>query len=191
MGQLILLRHGQSVWNQENKFTGWVDVALSEQGVREAIEAGKKLAGVQIDQVFCSALKRALDTARLALKAAGQENCPIVQDSALNERHYGDLQGLNKAEMAEKYGPEQIKLWRRSYDIRPPGGESLKDTCARVLPYYDQFIRPLLKAHKTVLIVAHGNSLRALMKELDHKSDAEIVNLEIPTGIPLFYGEQL
>lgn len=190
MGQLILLRHGQSTWNKENKFTGWVDVDLSEQGLHEAMQAGEKLKDIPIDQVFCSNLKRALDTAKLALKSAGQENCLIIQDAALNERHYGDLQGLNKAEMAEKYGAEQIHIWRRSYDIRPPGGESLHDTYLRVLPYYNQAIRPLLKAHKTVLIVAHGNSLRALMKELDHKSDAEITSVEIPTGIPLFYGEQ-
>lgn len=190
MGQLILLRHGQSIWNQENKFTGWVDVALSTKGIEEAISAGQKLASFSIDQVFCSDLKRALDTAKLALKAADQEACSIIQDSALNERHYGDLQGLDKAEMAKKYGPEQIKLWRRSYDVRPPGGESLKDTCERVLPYYRKTIQPLLKAHKTVLIVAHGNSLRALIKELDHIGDSEIASLEIPTGVPLFYGEK-
>ena len=189
MGQLILLRHGQSIWNQENKFTGWVDVDLSEQGRREAALAGEKLKNIQIDQVFCSDLRRALHTAQLALKSAGQENCQIIQDAALNERHYGDLQGLNKAEMAEKYGVEQIKLWRRSYDIRPPGGESLKDTCERVLPYYTRVIKPLLDAHRTVLVVAHGNSLRALIKELDRKSETEIANLEIPTGVPIFYGE--
>lgn len=190
MGQLILLRHGQSVWNQENKFTGWVDVALSATGIEEAISAGSKLASIPIDQVFCSSLKRAIDTAKIALRAAHQESCPIIQDPALNERNYGDLQGLNKAEMAKKYGPEQIKLWRRSYDIRPPGGESLKDTCERVLPYYHKAIEPLLKAHKTVLIVAHGNSLRALIKELEHVSDSDIASLEIPTGVPLFYGEK-
>lgn len=190
MGQLILLRHGQSVWNQENKFTGLVDVALSATGIEEAISAGSKLASTPIDQVFCSSLKRAIDTAKIALRAAHQESCPMIQDPALNERNYGDLQGLNKAEMAKKYGPEQIKLWRRSYDIRPPGGESLKDTCARVLPYYHKAIEPLLKAHKTVLIVAHGNSLRALIKELDRVSDSDIASLEIPTGVPLFYGEK-
>ncbi len=190
MGQLILLRHGQSVWNQENKFTGWIDIALSANGIEEAISAGEKLASVAIDQVFCSSLKRALDTAKIALKAAHQEHCPIVQDAALNERNYGDLQGLNKAEMAQKYGPEQIQIWRRSYDIRPPGGESLKDTCERVLPYYHQAIEPLLKARKTVLVVAHGNSLRALIKELDHISDSEIASVEIPTGVPLFYGDK-
>ena len=189
MGQLILLRHGQSIWNQENKFTGWADVDLSEQGRREAAKAGEQLKSIQIDQVFCSDLKRALHTAQLVLKAAGQEQCPISQDAALNERHYGDLQGLDKAAMAEKYGVEQIQLWRRSYDIRPPGGESLKDTYERVLPYYERVIKPVLQAHRTVLIVAHGNSLRALIKELDHKSDAEIVSLEIPTGVPIFYGE--
>ncbi|MEI6806086.1 MAG: 2,3-diphosphoglycerate-dependent phosphoglycerate mutase [Myxococcaceae bacterium] len=190
MGQLILLRHGQSVWNKENKFTGWVDVALSAKGIEEAILAGQKLASISIDHVFCSNLKRALDTAKIALKAAHQEACVMTQDSALNERNYGDLQGLNKAEMAKKYGPQQIQLWRRGYYIRPPGGESLKDTCERVLPYYHKAIEPLLKAHKTVLIVAHGNSLRALIKELDRISDAEIASLEIPTGVPLFYGEK-
>jgi 2,3-bisphosphoglycerate-dependent phosphoglycerate mutase len=190
MGQLILLRHGQSVWNQENKFTGWADVALSATGIQEAISAGEKLASISIDQVFCSNLKRAIDTAKIALRAAHQESCPIIQDSALNERSYGDLQGLNKAEMAKKYGLEQIQIWRRSYDIRPPGGESLKDTYERVWPYYTRVIEPLLKAHKTVLIVAHGNSLRALIKELDQISDEKIASLEIPTGIPLFYGEK-
>lgn len=190
MGQLILLRHGQSIWNQENKFTGWIDVALSANGIQEAILAGQKLANVLLDQVFCSNLKRALDTAKLVLKAADQEACPIVSDPALNERNYGDLQGLNKAEMVQKYGAQQIQIWRRSYDARPPRGESLKDTCERVLPYYHKAIEPLLKANKTVLVVAHGNSLRALIKELDQISDSEIASLEIPTGIPLFYGEK-
>lgn len=188
MGQLILLRHGQSVWNQENKFTGWMDVALSAQGIQEAISAGQRLESIPIDQVFCSALKRALDTAKIALRAASQENCPMIQDPALNERHYGDLQGLNKAETAKKYGDEQVRIWRRSFDVKPPGGESLKDTCLRVLPYYHQAIEPLLKANKTVLIVAHGNSLRALIKEIEHVSDEDIVSLEIPTGVPIFYG---
>ncbi|MBH1988631.1 MAG: 2,3-diphosphoglycerate-dependent phosphoglycerate mutase [Myxococcaceae bacterium] len=188
MGQLILLRHGQSVWNQENKFTGWTDVALSAMGIQEAILAGQKLESVGIDHVFCSSLKRAIDTAKIALRAAHQENCPMIQNPALNERHYGDLQGLNKAEVAKKYGEDQVKLWRRSFDVCPPNGESLKDTCARVLPYYRAQIEPLLQANKTVLVVAHGNSLRALVKEVEQISDSDIIALEIPTGIPIFYG---
>ncbi|MES2503944.1 MAG: 2,3-diphosphoglycerate-dependent phosphoglycerate mutase [Myxococcota bacterium] len=189
MRRLILLRHGQSTWNQENRFTGWVDVDLSEQGVSEAIAAGKQLRDTQIDQVFCSNLKRALDTALIALEAAAQENCPIIQDAALNERNYGDLQGLNKTEVEKEYGADQFRLWRRSYATRPPGGESLQDTYKRVIPYYKASIEPLLNAGKTVLIVAHGNSLRALLKELEQISDDKISELEIPTGRPIFYGE--
>lgn len=147
MGQLILLRHGQSTWNKENKFTGWVDVDLSEQGVNEAMQAGEKLRDTPIEQVFCSNLKRALDTAKLALKSAGQENCSIIQDAALNERHYGDLQGLNKAEMAEKYGAEQINIWRRSYDIRPPGGKAsmilICECCLTIIKQYAPCSKPI------------------------------------------------
>ncbi len=189
-GRLILLRHGQSTWNRDNKFTGWVDVDLSPLGAEEAHKAGKRLKNVSIDHVFCSELKRAIDTATIALEEAGQADCPMTKNQALNERHYGDLQGLNKAEVAQQYGNQQVHVWRRSYDIAPPGGESLKDTYLRVIPYYFKEIEPLLKAGKTVLIVAHGNSLRALLKELDKIPDSEISQLEIPTGIPIFYGEK-
>lgn len=188
-GHLILLRHGQSIWNQENKFTGWVDVDLSQKGVEEAEIAGQKLKSVKLDHVFCSSLLRALRTAQIALESAGQSHIPITQDQALNERHYGDLQGLDKAEVAKKHGVEQVQKWRRSYTLAPPHGESLKDTFDRVTPYYYKEIEPLLKTGKTVLIVAHGNSLRALLKELDKISDSDISGLEIPTGIPMFYGE--
>ncbi len=189
-GRLILLRHGQSTWNRDNKFTGWVDVDLSPLGIQEAHSAGKKLKKTHIDHVFCSELKRAIDTATIALEEAGQPGCPMTKNQALNERHYGDLQGLNKAEVAQQYGDSQVHIWRRSYDIAPPGGESLKDTYIRVIPYYFREIEPLLKAEKTVLIVAHGNSLRALLKELDKIPDSEISQLEIPTGVPIFYGEK-
>ena len=187
MGKLILLRHGQSVWNQENRFTGWVDVNLSPLGIQEAEQAGAYLKNFKIDRVFTSVLKRAQETARLALEVAGQLGLDFVQDPALNERHYGDLQGLNKDEMRVKYGEEQVRLWRRSFDVKPPNGESLKDTCERVLPYYERAIWPCVQKGETVLVAAHGNSLRALVKELEHLSDLEVTKLEIPTGVPIVY----
>lgn len=187
MGKLILLRHGQSTWNQENRFTGWADVDLSEQGQREARLAGQKLKTLAIDHVFMSTLKRAQETARFALEAAGKASLSATTNEALNERHYGDLQGLNKDEMRAKYGTEQVHIWRRSYDVRPPGGESLKDTCARVIPYYKAHIWPLVKKGETVLVVAHGNSLRGLIKELEHLGEGEVVSVEIPTGVPILY----
>jgi 2,3-bisphosphoglycerate-dependent phosphoglycerate mutase len=156
MPELILLRHGQSQWNLENRFTGWVDVPLSPKGEDEARRAGATLRGRQIHQVFTSVLKRAIDTTDLALDAAGIHDVPTERDPALNERMYGDLQGLNKAEAAKKWGDEQIKIWRRSYDVPPPGGESLADTAARVLPYWENRILPALKAGKNVLVGAHG-----------------------------------
>jgi 2,3-bisphosphoglycerate-dependent phosphoglycerate mutase len=187
MSELILLRHGQSQWNLENRFTGWIDVPLSAKGEAEARAAGEKLRGRRIDKVYTSVLKRAIDTATLALEAAGLGTPPIERDQALNERMYGDLQGLDKAESAEKWGAEQVKLWRRSYDVRPPGGESLADTAARVLPYWEARILPDLKAGRNVLVAAHGNSLRALVMHLDHLSREQVLELEIPTGVPLLY----
>jgi 2,3-bisphosphoglycerate-dependent phosphoglycerate mutase len=182
---LVLLRHGQSEWNQKNIFSGWVDIDLSEQGREEARRAGVLLGAYQFDAVFCSALKRAQETARIAL--AGKLPACYFADPALNERHYGDLQGINKDEARAQFGVEQVHKWRRSFLERPPGGESLKDTCDRVLPYYIGKIEPRLRSGQTVLIVAHGNSLRALIKYLDKLSDKDIVNLEIPTGKPIVY----
>jgi 2,3-bisphosphoglycerate-dependent phosphoglycerate mutase len=187
MSDLILLRHGQSQWNLENRFTGWVDVPLSPKGEDEARAAGEKLRGRRIDKLFTSSLKRAIDTATLALDAAGLRDVPVERDEALNERMYGDLQGLDKAEAATKWGDAQIKIWRRSYDVRPPGGESLADTAARVLPYWEQRIRPELAAGKNVLVAAHGNSLRALVMHLDGLTREQVLVLEIPTGQPLLY----
>ena len=187
MPELILLRHGQSQWNLENRFTGWVDVPLSSKGEEEARAAGEKLRGRRIDLLYTSPLKRAIDTATIALDAAGIAPPLTVRDAALNERMYGDLQGLNKAEAAARWGDAQVKLWRRSYDVRPPGGESLADTAARVLPYWDAHILPDLRAGKNVLVVAHGNSLRALVMHLDGLSREQVLELEIPTGVPLLY----
>lgn len=187
MGRLILLRHGESQWNLENRFTGWVDVPLSPRGVQEANNAGEKLRSYRFDRAFTSVLQRANDTLRLALEIIGQQSIPTERDKALNERMYGELQGLNKAETAKKYGEDQVKIWRRSYDIRPPGGESLKDTAERVLPYYEKAIKPHLLRGETILIAAHGNSLRALVMELEHLSREQVLELNIPTGAPLLY----
>jgi len=181
---LVLLRHGQSVWNQENLFTGWVDVGLSFQGQKEAEHAHNLLKDFVFDAVFVSALRRAQDTARIAV---GKKAIEFEINEALNERHYGDLQGKNKEECRKIYGLEQVEQWRRSYDVRPPGGESLKDTCERVLPFFKAKIWPRLKAGQTVLVSAHGNSLRALVKYLEDLSDEQIVKVEIPTGVPLVY----
>jgi 2,3-bisphosphoglycerate-dependent phosphoglycerate mutase len=187
MAQLVLIRHGESQWNLENRFTGWVDVPLSPKGEQEAREAGKKLVSFRFDCAFTSVLKRAKDTLRLALEVLGQTNVPIQENQALNERMYGDLQGLNKADTVKKFGEEQVKIWRRSFDVAPPGGESLKDTAERVLPYFEQHIRPELQKNKTVLIVAHGNSLRALVMHLENLSKEQVLELNIPTGAPLLY----
>ena len=187
MAQLVLLRHGESQWNLENRFTGWVDVPLTPRGIQEAKNAGDKLRGFTFNRAFTSVLARANDTLRLALEAIGQSNLPIVKDKALNERMYGELQGLNKAETAKKYGEAQVKIWRRSYDIPPPGGESLKDTAERVLPYYEQAIKPYLLKGETILIAAHGNSLRALTMELEQLSREQVLELNIPTGAPVLY----
>lgn len=214
MHKIVLLRHGQSTWNLENRFTGWTDVDLSDQGRAEAAAAGKLLReeGFEFDLVYTSVLKRAIRTMWLALDELDQMWLPVIRDWRLNERHYGGLQGLNKAETAEKHGEEQVKIWRRAFDIAPPPleesddrypghdrryaglskeelplTESLKDTIARFVPYWNDVIAPQVKSGRRVLIVAHGNSLRALVKHLDNISDADIINLNIPTGIPLMY----
>jgi 2,3-bisphosphoglycerate-dependent phosphoglycerate mutase len=187
MSKLVLIRHGESQWNLENRFTGWVDVPLSPKGIEEAKAAGKKLAGLTFDRAFSSVLARANETLRIVLEAIGQTTIPIERDKALNERMYGELQGLNKAETAQKYGDEQVKIWRRSYDVRPPGGESLKDTAERVLPYYDSRIKPYLLKGDTILIAAHGNSLRALVMQLEQLTREQVLELNIPTGAPLLY----
>ena len=187
MARLVLLRHGESQWNLENRFTGWVDVPLTSKGIQEAKNAGEKLRGFTFDRAFTSVLERANETLRLALDVIGQPTIPIERDKALNERMYGDLQGLNKAETAKKYGEAQVKIWRRSYDVPPPGGESLKDTAERVLPYYEQTIKSYLLNGETILIAAHGNSLRALIMELEQLTREQVLELNIPTGAPLLY----
>jgi 2,3-bisphosphoglycerate-dependent phosphoglycerate mutase len=214
MKRVVLLRHGESEWNRENRFTGWTDVTLSPKGIEEAVEAGRllKKEGYVFDVAFTSVLARAVKTLWLALEAMDLMWIPVCKHWRLNERHYGALQGLNKAETAAQYGEEQVKLWRRSYDVRPPPlevsdprfpgtdpryaglsdgelprTECLKDTVARFLPYWHEKIVPAIFSQKRVLIAAHGNSLRALVKHLDMISDDEIVNLNIPTGRPLLY----
>jgi len=212
--QLVLLRHGQSTWNLENRYTGWTDVGLSEQGVQEALFAGRLLREKQyvFDVAYTSVLKRAIKTLWIVLEEINQEWIPVVRAWQLNERHYGALQGLNKAETAKEYGEAQVKLWRRSYAVPPPpldwddprhphldpryaelareqlpSAESLKITLERVLPYWHDTLSPVIKSGKRVLVSAHGNSLRALVKYLDHITDEAIPELNIPTGIPLVY----
>jgi 2,3-bisphosphoglycerate-dependent phosphoglycerate mutase len=197
MPNLMLLRHGESQWNLENRFTGWTDVSLSTKGEQEAHEAGEKLKSYKFDKAYTSVLKRAIDTLQIVLKIIGQENLPIEYDKALNERHYGALQGLNKAETAKKYGDEQVKLWRRSYDVPPPRdvtelnplgiSESLKDTAARTLPYFESRILPDIRAGKDILVAAHGNSLRSIVMQLDDLTKEQVIELNIPTGVPLLY----
>lgn len=187
MGKLILLRHGQSTWNLENRFTGWIDVPLTPAGEEEARHAGNLIKAIPIDISFTSVLSRAIDTNRIALEAAGQPGVPVIKDQAVNERMYGDLQGLNKAETAKQYGDEQVLLWRRSYDIAPPNGESLKDTAARTLPYFYDSILPEVKAGKNVLVSAHGNSLRAIVMKLDNLNEKQVIELNIPNGVPIVY----
>jgi 2,3-bisphosphoglycerate-dependent phosphoglycerate mutase len=214
MSTLVVIRHGESVWNQENRFTGWVDVDLAEKGIQEAIAGGIALKEqkLQFDIVYTSVLKRAIKTMNLVLDQLDQNWLPVVKSWRLNERHYGELQGLNKSEMAEKHGEDQVKLWRRSFDVPPPflkkedprhpthdpryknvpanelpAGESLKLTAERFKPLWENQIVPDLKAGKNVLIVAHGNSLRALMMILEHMSPDEIMEVNMPTGIPLMY----
>ncbi len=187
MAKLVIVRHGQSVWNKENKFTGWVDVDLAEKGIEEAGNAGELLKDYKFDAAFSSVLKRANRTLDIILDKIGQTDIPIEKDQALNERMYGDLQGLDKDETRAKYGAEQVHIWRRSFDVQPPGGESLKDTADRVLPYYEEKIAPMLKAGKDIIVAAHGNSLRALIMKLENLSKEEILQVEIPTGVPKVY----
>lgn len=186
MADLIIFRHGQSAWNLENKFTGWVDVELTEKGIQEAKNAGEKLKPFEFDYAYASDLKRAQNTLKVAMEVAGK-SAPTTFDKALNERMYGDLQGLDKTATAQKYGDEQVKIWRRSFDIAPPNGESLKDTAARVIPYFKAEIEPKLKAGKNVVIAAHGNSLRALIMYLENMTPAQILEFEIGTAIPRHY----
>jgi 2,3-bisphosphoglycerate-dependent phosphoglycerate mutase len=183
------VRHGESQWNRLNMFTGWQDVDLTEEGVAEAHRAGAMLKdeGRCLDLAFTSTLKRAQNTLKFILSELDQDSLPIVQDAALNERDYGDLMGLNKDEARKRWGDEQVHLWQRSYDVAPPGGESLKDTAARVLPFYEKRIVPELQAGKNVLVVAHGNSLRALVMQLDRLSPDQVRELNIGTGMPLIY----
>ena len=186
---LVLVRHGQSDWNLRNLFTGWRDVDLTEKGVAEAREAGRKLKaqGIKFDVAFTSALKRAQRTLDLMLTELGQTTIPIFKDQALNERDYGDLVGLNKDEARKKWGEEQVHIWRRSYDVAPPGGESLKDTLARALPYYVTDILPRVLRGERVLVAAHGNSLRALVMVLDKHTPDSITKLNLDTGVPMIY----
>ncbi len=197
MPNLVLLRHGESQWNLENRFTGWVDVPLSKKGEEEARLAGEKLKNYKFDKAYTSVLKRANDTLRIVLRINGQEKIPIEYDKALNERHYGALQGLNKAEIGKQYGEEQLKIWRRSYDVPPPKdktelnpdgtSESLKDTAARTLPYFESKILPDVVAGKNILVAAHGNSLRSIVMKLDNLTREQVLELNIPTGVPLLY----
>lgn len=211
MSCLILVRHGQSVWNLENRFTGWVDVPLSTKGIDESISAGKKLKDVEFDTAYVSHMLRAVETLHYILLESNSKKTPIIyheekrihdwehhtgdrnkelpiyQSVDLAERYYGNLQGLNKAETMEKYGKDQVHLWRRSYDISPPGGESLKDTTMRTIPYFKEHILKDLQDGKTVLVVAHGNSLRSIIMYVENISEKDIPNLEIPTGVPILY----
>ena len=187
MSTLIIIRHGQSTWNLENRFTGEVDVDLTPEGEREAKRAGDTLKGYRIDEAHTSVLKRAIRTLEIVLKEIDKPNMRVFKTAALNERNYGDLQGLNKSETEAKFGKKQVELWRRSYDVVPPGGESLKDTRDRVIPYYEASIVPKLKIGTNILVVAHGNSLRALMMYLENISAEAIASVNIATGIPRLY----
>jgi 2,3-bisphosphoglycerate-dependent phosphoglycerate mutase len=187
MSLLVLVRHGQSTWNLENRFTGETDVPLTALGRDEARAAGASLKGTIFSRGFTSVLVRAIETMTLLLESAGQPDLPVTRNRALNERNYGRLQGLNKAEVAKEYGEEQVTTWRRSYTVRPPGGESLADTAARVIPYYQQEIAPLLEKAENILVVAHGNSLRALVMHLENIDEAAISHVDLPTGQPRIY----
>lgn len=186
---LVLVRHGQSEWNLQNLFTGWKDPGLTEKGIAEAIEGGKKLKakGIVFDLAFTSVLQRAQKTCHLILNEMGQPNLETIRNQALNERDYGDLAGLNKDDARKKWGEEQVHIWRRSYDVPPPGGESLKDTGARVWPYFMHDILPKVMGGKTVLVAAHGNSLRALVMAMEGLSSEVILDKEIATGVPMIY----
>ncbi|MBI2103984.1 MAG: 2,3-diphosphoglycerate-dependent phosphoglycerate mutase [Candidatus Omnitrophica bacterium] len=197
MGTLVLIRHGQSQWNLENRFTGWVDIPLTEAGREEARRGAELIRHLRFDRAFTSVLRRAQETLDIVLEVLGQRDIPIERDQALNERHYGALQGLNKAEMAKKFGERQVHIWRRSYDVAPPKdktewnpdgtSESLKDTAARTLPYFNAKILPLVKAGQHILVVAHGNSLRAIVMHLDRLTKEQVLELNIATGPPILY----
>ncbi len=214
MAKLILMRHGQSQWNLYNLFTGWVDIPLSAKGVQESLEGGRQIQNEPVDLIFTSSLIRAQMTAMLAMTVHHSGKVPVIlhQDGGksedwskiyspltqaqtipvicaweLNERMYGELQGLNKADLAEKFGPEQVQIWRRSYDIAPPKGESLKMTATRTIPYFEQTIVPLIKQGLNIFIAAHGNSLRSIIMDLDELNEHEVVSLELPTGLPIIY----
>ena len=211
MNNLILVRHGQSLWNKEKRFTGWADIDLTEQGKSEAVQAGQliKKLNIEFHAYFTSQLKRAINSLEIILKILDKQNAEIIKDAALNERHYGELTSLNKDETIKKYGNKQVQIWRRSFDIPPPSidslhpyknkmnsnilGESLKDTFERVIPYYNEKIEPLISSKKNILIVFHGNSCRSLLKKILNISNEKIVKLEIPTGNPLLirFGEKL
>ena len=197
MAKLVLVRHGESQWNLENRFTGWIDVPLSEKGISEAGNCGEKLKSFNFVKAFTSKLKRANITLEIILEKLGEKNIPIYFDTALNERHYGALQGLNKSETAKKYGDEQVKIWRRSFDTPPPKeitefnpdgvSESLKDTAARTLPYFEKEIFPEVLNGNDILVVAHGNSLRSIVMKLKNLSKEEVLELNIPTGVPYLF----
>ena len=187
MGLLVLIRHGQSLWNAQNRFTGWVDIELSEKGRNEAKSAGEKLCEIKFDTVYASGLVRAQHTAQIILDINHSWSGEITYDSRLNERNYGDLQGRNKQECREEFGVEQVKMWRRSFEGVPPGGESLRMTSERTLPCLFEQIVPNLKSGQTVLVAAHGNSLRSIVMEIEGLGPDEIVKREIPTGVPMAY----
>ena len=197
MGTLVLIRHGQSQWNLDNRFTGWVDIPLTDRGREEARRGAQLIRGIRVDRAFTSVLTRAQQTLDIVLNVLGQRNVPIERDQALNERHYGALQGLNKAETAKKYGEEQVRIWRRSYDVPPPKditewnpdgiSESLQDTAARTLPYFTKNILPLVQAGKNILVAAHGNCLRSIIMCLDGLTKEQVLNLELATGAPIVY----
>jgi 2,3-bisphosphoglycerate-dependent phosphoglycerate mutase len=197
MPNLVLVRHGESQWNLENRFSGWVDVPLSARGIEEARRAGEKLKSFTFDKAYTSLLQRAMKTLEIILEVIGQTNIPVERSSALNERHYGALQGLNKAEVGKQFGEAQLKLWRRSYDAPPPKdktelnpegiSESLKDTAARTIPYFESKIFPDIESGKNVIVAAHGNSLRSIVMKLDNLTKEEIIELNIPTATPLLY----
>ena len=189
MASLVLVRHGQSQWNEKNIFTGWKNPDLTELGIKEAIKAGiaLKKSGYKFDLMFTSVLLRAIRTGKLILEELDQKNLKVIENEALNERDYGDLSGLNKDEAREKWGSDQVHTWRRSFDTPPPQGESLKNTAERVLPYFSENILPLIRKNREIVVVAHGNSLRASVMHLDNLSPDEVVRLEIPTGMPICY----
>ena len=186
MPRLVLVRHGQSLWNLQNRFTGWVDVPLTATGEDEARRAGERLRGQRFDVAYTSALVRAQETLRLILETSGID-VPVIRDAKLNERDYGDLAGLDKAATAERYGAEQVHIWRRSFDVAPPGGESLKDTATRTIPFFERAVLEDVRAGRDVLVVAHGNSNRSIVMRLDGLDEQAVTSLELATGVPLVY----